>query len=273
MIGAGPGDPGLLTIKGAEAIRVSDVLVYDYLVHPAILSHAREAAELVYVGKQGGVRSISQDEINELLVQKAAAGLTVARLKGGDPFVFGRGGEEAEALVDAGIAFEVVPGVSSGVAAAAYAGIPVTHRDHASSVAFITGHNGRDKRRPAVDWPSAACQADTLVIFMCAGALAEISAGLIAGGRPPATPMAVVRWGAHQHQEVYLGRLEDGLRPNKGITSPAIAIVGSVVALREKLRWFGPETEHPLGSEPDSPSAGRREYLEDQAPLDKLVAQ
>jgi uroporphyrinogen III methyltransferase / synthase len=249
LIGAGPGDPGLLTIKGAKAIAASDIVIYDYLVHPDILSHAKPGAELIYVGKQGGVRSISQEEINRLLITRAAAGLTVARLKGGDPFVFGRGGEEAEALAEAGIEWEVVPGVSSGVAAAAYAGIPITHRDYSSSVSFITGHNGRGKRRPPIDWPSVARQADTLVIFMCAGAVAEIAAGLIAGGRPRATPMAVIRWGSYEHQEVYIGTIQDALNANRAISSPAIAIVGEVVTLRERLRWFGPESEFQLAAE------------------------
>ncbi|HEY6328001.1 MAG TPA: uroporphyrinogen-III C-methyltransferase [Blastocatellia bacterium] len=249
LIGAGPGDPGLLTIKGAQAIAASDVVIYDYLVHPDILSHAKPGAELIYAGKQGGVRSIAQEEINRLLIDRAVSGLTVARLKGGDPFVFGRGGEEAEALADAGIEWEIVPGVSSGVAAPAYAGIPITHRDYSSSVSFITGHNGRGKQRPPIDWPSIACQADTLVIFMCAGAVAEIAAGLIAGGRPQTTPMAVIRWGSYQHQEVYIGTLQDALNPNRAVSSPAIAIVGEVVNLRERLRWFGSESEFQLAAE------------------------
>ena len=267
LIGAGPGDPGLLTIRGADAIRASDVVVYDYLVHPEILRHSRSGAELIYVGKQAGVASVSQHEINDLLVRLARSGKTVARLKGGDPFVFGRGGEEAEALVEAGIRWEVIPGVSSGVAAAAYAGIPVTHRDYSSSVAFVTGHKRAAgwnadgppaAARPDADEDQAARvylrdtaqRADTLVIFMCAGALSEIAAGLIEGGRERTTPVAVVRWGSYEHQEVFVGTLDDALNPNGAITSPAIAIVGEVVELRKKLRWFGSESEFSLGAAP-----------------------
>jgi uroporphyrinogen III methyltransferase/synthase len=250
LIGAGPGDPGLLTIKGAQAISASDLVVYDYLVHPAILAHSRQGAELVYVGKQAGVPSISQQLINEMLVSRAEGGQVVARLKGGDPFVFGRGGEEAEALAQAGIEWEVIPGVSSGVAAAAYAGIPVTHRDYASSVAFLTAHAGRDKQGPAIDWAAGARQADTLVVFMCAEALGEVAADLIAAGRKSKTPVAVVRWGTYEHQEVYVGNLEDALNANPAIKSPAIAIIGDVVALRKKLRWVKSESEFELASEP-----------------------
>ncbi|HKG23169.1 MAG TPA: uroporphyrinogen-III C-methyltransferase, partial [Blastocatellia bacterium] len=152
LIGAGPGDPKLLTIKAAEALRASDAIVYDYLVNPEVLVHSRRDVELVYVGKRAGEPYISQSEINSILIERALAGQVVARLKGGDPFVFGRGGEEAEALADARITWEVIPGISSGVAAAAYAGIPLTHRDYSSSVAFITGHEGSDKMNGAVDW-------------------------------------------------------------------------------------------------------------------------
>jgi uroporphyrin-III C-methyltransferase len=271
LIGAGPGDPGLLTIRGADAIRASDVVVYDYLVHPVILAHSRAGAELIYVGKQAGVPSIPQDEINDLLVKRARAGQTVARLKGGDPFVFGRGGEEAEALVEAGIKWEVIPGVSSGVAAAAYAGIPVTHRDYSSSVAFITGQSGRGKGHPLIDWPSVARQADTLVIFMCAGALSEIASGLIAGGRAGTTPAAVIRWGSYDHQEVYTGSLEDAVSANPAIIPPAIAIVGDVVTLREKLKWFEPESEFWLGSEQSRERGAEETNVTEEAQLEALA--
>jgi uroporphyrin-III C-methyltransferase len=240
LIGAGPGDPKLLSIKAAEAIAASDVIVYDYLVNPEVLAHSRRGAELVYVGKRAGEPSISQDEINQILIERAGGGEIVARLKGGDPFIFGRGGEEAEALVEAGILWEVIPGISSGVAAAAYAGIPLTHRNFSSSVAFITGHDSR-KQRTDVNWRSAAHFADTLVIFMCAESIKQISHSLIEGGRKASTPIAIIRWGTYEHQEVYSGTLEDLANQeieNPDIKPPAIAIVGEVVSLKDKLNWF-----------------------------------
>lgn len=245
LIGAGPGDPKLLTIKAAEAIGASDVIVYDYLVNPEVLMHARRDVELIYVGKRAGEPYTSQAEINSILIGRARLGRTVARLKGGDPFVFGRGGEEAEALAQAGVEWEVIPGISSGVAAAAYAGIPLTHRDHASSVAFITGHEGRDKANGQVDWKMAANTADTLVIFMCAETISKIARDLIAGHRAPSTPIAIIRWGTYEHQEIYSGTLEDIAETPDGpvsravIRPPAIAIVGDVVSLKDKLHWFG----------------------------------
>jgi uroporphyrin-III C-methyltransferase len=242
LIGAGPGDPKLLTLKAAEVIAASDVIVYDYLVNPEILAYSRRGTELIYVGKRAGEPSTSQTEINHILIDRARAGHTVARLKGGDPFIFGRGGEEAEVLVEAGIEWEVIPGISSGVAAAAYAGIPLTHRNYASSVAFITGHDSR-KDRSGVDWHSAAHFADTLVIFMCAETIKEIARSLIEGGRTPSTPIAIIRWGTYEDQEVYSGRLEDLADETTGlegleIKPPAIAIVGEVVRLKDKLNWF-----------------------------------
>lgn len=243
LIGAGPGDPKLLTIKAAEAIGVSDVIVYDYLVHPEVLAHSRRDAELIYAGKRAGEPSISQAQINRLLVERALEGQVVARLKGGDPFVFGRGGEEAEALVEAGVEWEVIPGVSSGIAAAAYAGIPLTHRGHSSSVTFITGHDARSGNKEAVDWSTVAHSADTLVIFMCAETISSIARNLIASERAPSTPIAIVRWGTYEHQEVYSGTLDDlivaGEYGGFKIEPPAIAIVGDVAALGAKLNWFG----------------------------------
>jgi uroporphyrin-III C-methyltransferase len=255
LVGAGPGDPKLLTIKAADAIRASDVIIYDYLVNPEVLAHSRRNAELIDVGKRAGQPSISQTDINRLLIEHARRGLIVARLKGGDPFVFGRGGEEAEALVEAGIEWEVIPGVSSGVAAAAYAGIPLTHRGYSSSVAFITGHGARNGRRQAVDWSIAAHTADTLVIFMCAETILSIARELVAAGRAESTPLAIIRWGTYQHQEVYSGTLADLIaideHDERGfeIAPPAIAIVGEVAALSSKLSWFGlDELRHSLGS-------------------------
>jgi uroporphyrin-III C-methyltransferase len=237
LVGAGPGDPDLLTLRAAEAIRASDVIVYDNLVNPEVLAHARRGVELIYVGKRAGEESISQEEINRLLISRASAGRTVTRLKGGDPFIFGRGGEEALALARAKIDWEVIPGISSGIAAAAYAGIPLTHRDYSSSVVFITGHNSRKKRR-GVDWSRTAWAADTLVIFMCAETISNIARELILAGRLPETPIAIIRWGTYEHQEVFTGSLEDIAETDLEIASPAIAVVGDVVSLREKLRWF-----------------------------------
>jgi uroporphyrin-III C-methyltransferase len=243
LVGAGPGDPGLLTIKAANAIAAADVIVYDYLVNPEVLAHSRRGAELIYAGKRAGEPSMTQDEINHLLIKRAHRGQIVARLKGGDPFVFGRGGEEAEALVEAGIEWEVIPGISSGVAAAAYAGIPLTHRDYSSSVAFITGHSALPGHGRGVDWHVAAKSADTLVIFMCAGTIGAIARELVESGWRPSTPVALIRWGTYQHQEVHTGSLDDliGIDEAGGLSvePPAIAIVGEVVALSSKLNWFG----------------------------------
>ncbi len=244
LVGAGPGDPRLLTLRAAEVIQASDVIVYDYLVNPEVLAHARRGVELIYVGKRAGQKSISQEEINRLLIHHALAGRTVTRLKGGDPFIFGRGGEEALALAEAGIDWEIIPGISSGIAAAAYAGIPLTHRDHASSVAFITGHDSEKKRR-AVDWSRMAQAADTLVIFMCAETIAAIARKLILAGRSPATPIAIIRWGTFEHQEVFVGSLADIAETDMEIAPPAIAVVGDVVSLSEKLRWFDHHTYPP----------------------------
>jgi len=244
LIGAGPGDPKLLTIRAAEAIASSDVVVYDYLVNPEILAHSRRNAELIDAGKRSGHLSISQNEINRLLIDRACRGEIVARLKGGDPFVFGRGGEEAEALVDAGIRWEVIPGVSSGIAAAAYAGIPLTHRNYSSSVAFITGHDAHGGSR-AVPWSEAAYTADTLVVFMCAETISRIAREIVTAGRRPSTPVAIVRWGTYQHQEVYSGTLEDLIAIDESgpearrIAPPAIAIIGDVAALAGTLHWHG----------------------------------
>ena len=248
LIGAGPGDPKLLTIKAAEALAQSDVIVYDYLVNPEVLVHARRDSELIYVGKRAGEPSISQDEINRILIAHARAGRTLSRLKGGDPFVFGRGGEEAEALAEADIEWEVIPGISSGIAAAAYAGIPLTHRNHSSSVAFITGHDARSNGKRAVDWSRQAHAAETLVVFMCAETIASVAREIIRAGRSPSTPVAIIRWGTYDHQEVYSGTLDDlaDAGDENGndikIKPPAIAIIGDVVSLQDKLRWFGPSS-------------------------------
>src|SRR5437588_4277819 len=248
LIGAGPGDPGLLTIKAASVIATADVVVYDHLVNPEVLSHSRPRAELIYAGKRAGEHSISQDQINQLLIERARRKQIVARLKGGDPFIFGRGGEEAEALVEAGIKWEVIPGVSSGVAAAAYAGIPLTHRHYSSSVMFITGHEQQEKTN-AIDWSAVATTADTLVIFMCAETISQTARQLVAGGRSKSTPIAIVRWGTYEYQELYLGSLASLIsaadeRPALNTGPPAIAIIGEVAGLANKLHWFGREAFH-----------------------------
>lgn len=240
LVGAGPGDPGLITVKGLEKIRTADVIVYDYLAGPQLLGEARPDAELIYVGKKGKDHTLEQVDINELLVSRARAGKNVVRLKGGDPYVFGRGGEEAEQLAEAGIAFEVVPGVTSAVAAPAYAGIPVTHRDHASMITFITGHEDPSKEESAIDWEVLARNPGTLVFLMGVKNLYNISESLIKYGKPASTPAALVRWGTTPQQISLISTLaaiplEAEL---KNLKPPAVLIVGSVVTLREKLGWF-----------------------------------
>ncbi len=234
LIGAGPGDPGLITVRGLDLVRRADVILYDNLATPALLTHARADAETLYVGKKRAAHALSQDEINSLLVEKARAYEMVVRLKGGDPFVFGRGGEEAEALVDAGVAFEVVPGVSSALGAAAYSGIPLTHRERTSAVTFVTGH---DVDR--IDWSKLGA-AETLVVFMGLTTFEEIAGRLIAAGRAPETPAAAVRWATRPDQRTVVGTLGDlaSRVEVEGLKPPALIIVGEVVALREKLDWF-----------------------------------
>jgi len=238
LIGAGPGDPGLLTVKGLDMLRKAEVVVYDRLIHPSILAHALESAELIYVGKASSAHTMAQDEINRLLVSKAKSGKTVVRLKGGDPFVFGRGGEEAEILVEEGIEFEIVPGVSSATAVPAYAGIPVTHRGVASSFAVITGHAAESTS--SIGWDRIADGADTLVFVMGMENLSRIAAGLVERGRNPSTPVAVIRMGTGAKQETVIGMLGNIVEKVEAanLTPPAVVVVGEVVSLRERLRWF-----------------------------------
>ncbi|MEO6724779.1 MAG: uroporphyrinogen-III C-methyltransferase [Blastocatellia bacterium] len=243
LVGAGPGDPGLLTLKGRDLIAEADCVIYDYLVNPDILKHASAKAELLYVGKRGleaSQQAWTQVEINRLLVEKADEHELIVRLKGGDPFIFGRGGEEAEVLVEAGIEWEVVPGVSAGSSVAAYAGIPITHRGVSSSVAFVTGHEDPAKPESAIRWGNLANGADTLVFFMGVARLAEITAQLVAHGKPAGTPIAVISWGTYEDQETVTGTLADiadKVRREK-LKSPGLIVVGEVVRLREKLQWF-----------------------------------
>ena len=240
LVGAGPGDPGLITVKGRDLLAAADVVVYDRLAHPALLDIAPPEAERIFIGKAHGRHVLEQEELNHLLVFLASQGKRVVRLKGGDPFVYGRGGEEAEALAGAGIPFEVVPGITSAVAAPAYAGIPVTDRRHASSVAFVTGHLDPAAPDNPVDWRGLARSVDTIVIFMglrMAGAIASV---LIDAGRSPETPVAVIEWGTYEKQRTLvssLDRLTDDLVV-ADLGSPSIIVVGEVVRLRSKLAWF-----------------------------------
>jgi len=236
---AGPGDPRLITLRGVECIREADVIVYDYLVSPEILAHAGESVRRIYAGKQGGDHTLSQQEINRLLVEEAQRGFVVARLKGGDPFVFGRGGEEVEVLREAGIPFEVIPGVTSAVAVPAYAGIPLTHREHTSSVAFVTGHEDPTKEKSDLDW-KALSGIGTLVFLMGVRNLPAIAENLIRCGKPAETPAALIRWGTTPDQETLTGTLADIAKKagEQGFTPPAILVVGTVASLRETMNWF-----------------------------------
>ena len=239
LVGAGPGDPGLLTLKGRAAIERADVLVYDRLVSPRLLGYARPDCELVYVGKTPDHHTLPQHKINALLVKKALAGNVVVRLKGGDPFVFGRGGEEAEELRDHGLPYEVVPGVTSAIAAPAYAGIPVTHRDAASSFTVITGHERDGKGNSAIPWGQVARLKGTLVFLMGMENLPRIVDNLVGHGMDPATPAAVVRYGTWPMQRTVcapLASLEERVG-EEGIENPAVIVVGQVAALRERLSW------------------------------------
>jgi uroporphyrinogen III methyltransferase / synthase len=240
LVGAGPGDPRLATVRAVELIQAADVIFYDRLVPKRLLDHARGAAELVYVGKEPGRPSVPQDEINRLLVERGERGQVVVRLKGGDPFVFGRGGEEAEALAGAGVRFEVVPGVTAGIAAPAHAGIPVTHRDDASAVAFVTAHEDPAKAESALDWAALAAFPGTLVFYMGVRALPAVSAALIAHGRDATEPAAVVERGTLPAQRTVTGPLAQiaSLAQEAGIDPPAVTIVGRVAALRDRLAWL-----------------------------------
>jgi uroporphyrinogen III methyltransferase/synthase len=240
LVGAGPGDPDLLTIKARDLIAAAGCVVYDHLINPEILRHAAPGAELIYAGKRRGKCAMRQETINALLVAKAAEHDIVVRLKGGDPFIFGRGGEEALALVSAGVTWEIVPGVSAGAAVAAYAGIPITHRGMSSSVAFVTGHEDPAKMESGVDWERLARGVDTLVIFMGVSSAPQIAEQLMAHGLSGETPAAVIRWGTYEHQECHSAALAElaHLIEGRAIAAPAIIVIGEVVRLREKLNWF-----------------------------------
>ncbi|MGH7315984.1 MAG: uroporphyrinogen-III C-methyltransferase [Candidatus Rokuibacteriota bacterium] len=240
LVGAGPGDPGLMTVRGLAVLRRAEVVVYDRLVNPVLLDEAPPPALRLFAGKRAGGHCLAQERINGLLIEQARRGQLVVRLKGGDPFVFGRGGEEALALAEAGIAFEVVPGVSAAVAVPAYAGIPVTHRGLGSSLAVVTGHEDPAKDRAAVDWGRLATAVDTIVVLMGAQSLPRIAAELVGHGRSPDTPVALIRWGTTEAQETVVGTLRDivtGARAARQ-APPVLAVIGEVVRLRERLDWF-----------------------------------
>jgi uroporphyrinogen III methyltransferase/synthase len=240
LVGAGPGDPGLMTARSLELIAGAEVIIYDRLIPPGALHGARGEAELIYVGKEGGGPSVGQQEILDALLEHGAAGREVVRLKGGDPFVFGRGGEEAEALGAAGIPFTVVPGITAGVAAPAYAGIPVTHRDASSAVAFITGHEDPDKPESALSWDALAAFPGTLVFYMGVRQLPRISERLIEGGRPGSEPAALIERGTLPDQRVAVATLATlaEVAAQQKIRAPAITVVGAVAELRQSLHWF-----------------------------------
>jgi uroporphyrinogen III methyltransferase / synthase len=240
LVGAGPGDPQLLTLRGKRCLEQADVVVYDYLANPVLLDHAPERAERIYVGRRDRGAYQDQHEVNHLLIGKAREGNVVVRLKGGDPFVFGRGGEEAEAVAEAGIPFEVVPGVTSAVAVPAYAGIPVTHRTLASTVAFVTGHEDPTKGASSMEWPRLASADGTLVFLMGMKNLPAIVERLTKDGKSIETPVALIRWGTRSHQRTVVGTLRDIVEKAEQaqMEPPTIIVVGQVVRLREQLNWY-----------------------------------
>src|SRR6478672_10104547 len=233
LVGAGPGDPDLITWKGRRILAAADSILYDHLANDALLDLAPPGAERLYVGKKKSAHAFTQEEICAMLIERVRRGLTVVRLKGGDPFIFGRGGEEAEALADAGVAFEVVPGVTTPLGIAAYTGVPLTHRDHTSAVTFVTGHAVE-----AIDWDKVG-HVETLVIFMGLTHFPDIARELIARGRAPDTPAMAVRWATRPDQETLTGTLATlpALLVDRGMRPPATIIVGEVVRLRPKLDW------------------------------------
>jgi len=245
LVGAGPGDPGLMTLKGRDLLGAADAIVYDALVSEPILAMANPAARQINAGKRSGRHSLPQAETTRLLIDLAYEAKTIVRLKGGDPFVFGRGGEEMEDLIAAGVPVEVVPGITSGIAAPAYAGIPLTHRAHSSSAIFVTGHEESDKYRPGVDWQAIAKAGETIVIYMGVQTLPRVIPQLIEAGKDPQTPIALVRWGTRPDSETLVATLEtvvDRVRET-GFSAPAIATIGTVVELHRLQAGAVPERE------------------------------
>lgn len=248
LVGAGPGDPGLLTVRGKSLLECADAVVYDALVGEGILAAVNPHARCIFAGKRRGNHTLPQDEIAAILVELARHHAIVVRLKGGDPFTFGRGGEEMQDLVAAGIPVEVVPGVTAGIAAPAYAGIPIVHRDYSSSVTFVTGHEAVGKYRPRVDWQAIARSSETIVIYMGVRALPGILPQLLAAGLSPQTPIALIRWGTLPHQEELFATLETVVARMEatGFAAPAIAIVGRVVAVRALVQQAVPVARSPM---------------------------
>ncbi|WP_416148389.1 uroporphyrinogen-III C-methyltransferase [Salipaludibacillus sp. HK11] len=240
FVGAGPGDPELMTIKGVKSLEKADVIVYDRLVNKALLDYAKPLTELIYCGKKPDRHLIPQDQINQILVDKASKGKNVVRLKGGDPGIFGRVGEEAEFCANHHIKFEIIPGITSGISAPMYAGIPLTHRELSSSCAFITGHKCVDSARKEIQWNKIATSVDTLVFYMGVGNIEMIQEQLLLHGRSSTTPVALVRWGTTDRQSTLTGTLDNISQKvaEAKFRSPAIIVVGEVVNLREKLAWF-----------------------------------
>lgn len=240
LVGAGPGDIGLLTVKGLRCLQKAEVVIYDFHLNAQILNYISHKAELIYAGKRGGHHTMTQDQINRAIVEKAKEGKIVCRLKGGDPFVFGRGGEEAQELVKEAILFEVVPGVSSSVAAPAYAGIPLTHRLYSSSFAVIPGYEDTTKEESSINWEKLATGVGTLVFLMAVKNIDELTQKLIEHGRSPDTPVAVVRWGTRPDQKTIMSTLKDiaALVREKDIKPPAVMVIGDVVSLRNELNWY-----------------------------------
>ncbi|MBF0105171.1 MAG: uroporphyrinogen-III C-methyltransferase [Deltaproteobacteria bacterium] len=245
LIGAGPGDPGLFTLKGVEALGVSDIVVYDYLVNDEILKHANPQAEKIYVGKKANHHVMRQEEINALIVKRAKDGAVVARLKGGDPFVLGRGGEEAEELCAHGIPFEIIPGITSAIAVPAYAGIPVTHRNISSSVTIVTGHRSSNELNDTINWEGLAKNRGTLVFLMGVTNLPMITGQLISNGKDPKTPVALISWGCYKKQRTVITSLAEAVSTaaESAVEPPTVIVVGDVVKLSKKLgAWFvGPQ--------------------------------
>jgi uroporphyrinogen III methyltransferase/synthase len=266
LVGAGPGDPGLITLKGRQALERADCVLYDFLANERLLEYAPRRAERIYVGKKRAAHEMSQEEISGLMVDRARRGWTVVRLKGGDPFIFGRGGEEMEALVEAGIPFEIVPGVTTPLGIAAYTGVPLTHREHTSAVTFVTGH-----RVEAIDWAKVGAT-ETIVLFMGLVNFGAIARELIAGGRSPDTPAMIVRWATRPDQETLVGTLADlpALALEKGLRPPATIVIGEVVSLRERFNWF---EKLPLFGQRIVVTRDRRQAAELATPLEELGAE
>src|SRR5512140_2817357 len=240
LVGAGPGDPGLVTLRAKECIENADAIVYDHLANPQMLSWARDDAEIVYAGKEAGESQLSQQEINALLIEKAREGKQVVRLKGGDPFVFGRGAEEAQAIAGAGVPFEIVPGITSAIAGPAYAGIPMTHRAHSSHVTFFTGHEDPAKAESAIDYAALAKLGGTQVMLMGVDRLRAVTSEMLKHGVRGDLPVALVRWATTGQQETLTGTLSDIAQKVavKNFEAPAVAVFGDVVSLRDTLNWY-----------------------------------